>query len=146
MLGAERLTLDARNRDRPCGGSQQVGLDQPGPPAMENMGVNIDQVTACGLVGDGVAVARVECGRVMMVKDRGPMGVKVGRDLSKIVLGDQDVEVPRTSQTRIAVIACEPETLEDGDRNTSPTGVIKNMLDFKKAFKYYATRCKQQKY
>jgi hypothetical protein len=23
---------------------------------------------------------------------------------------------------------------EDGDRNTSPTGVIKNMLDFKKAF------------
>ncbi|MES2515105.1 MAG: hypothetical protein V4580_13220 [Bacteroidota bacterium] len=24
---------------------------------------------------------------------------------------------------------------EDGDRNTSPTGVIKNMLDFKKAFK-----------
>ena len=58
---------------------------------------------------------------------------------ANFINGDDKAEEALKKAGKLHFIAIAHSILgrihEDGDRNTSPTGVIKNMLDFKKAFK-----------
>ena len=58
---------------------------------------------------------------------------------SNIINGDDKAEAALKRAGKHHFVAIAHAILgrihEDGDRNTTPTGVIKNMLDFKKAFK-----------